>query len=939
MSGRRVRRPDGGSGISHDTTAMHVRRMSAGGPALLALAACLAVGALGAAGADVPYGTPLQTGGGSPAPIEPGAADLDVNRTAFPAASLVDFSYLLSPPAGKHGFLGLTDDGHFVFEDGTPVRFWGINVAKDSVFQAKSVIDAAVSAIARAGFNLVRLHHLDDVTGLLPPGQVRQGTRIDHQKLDAVDYWISRLRAKGIYVYLDLLAYRTFRQWEGVPGGERLGRGAKPYAVFDDRLIELQQQYAAELLVRHVNPYTGLSYAEDPGVCLVELCDENGLLHQSAVPGELVEPYRSALRARWNAWLRERCEGTPELRRAWGSELGSDESLERGTVRLVAAPEGPDAGPCGAREAAFCEFAVATHRAYFARMRDFLRGHGVRVPITAVGRPGRLADVRAVAAELDFVGTNFYWDHPFYPAGRQWQLPALYRNENEVASTGVETLVPATAVSKVAGKPLVVREWNACWPNKYRSTAILAAAAYGNLQRHDGMILFTFDTRESAKKLSFFDVRRDPARWGLVGLAAKCFLEGDVRPARRTAFVAWSNADTLSQRALPRWRSDAWRLDDIYDVGWACGVSNVFAGHQVLSEAAVLAVPGSFRPAGQPATHAVFFKPADAGRSALSVPELLRGWGYDLTLRGASPQRFAFDGVLYDAGDERHMAATAGFSLQEVKAQGYVPIGRGMAAPICYGFYDPGRCNFVFGRLPWREAVRMTLDALGTAPGESVSHKLSDSGTFISTTGELRRDERSGVFTIDSPFFQAIGGALDAREQLRTSQIALSSQSSIGTFCAASLDGKPLSKSRHYVMKMVSFATNSGERKRLHARQHGRAIYALTDVGEPPVQTLGRAAVKPTSVFLSGRPLFEVFMANGSWELVREQEAFFVFCDTPGMRFFIHELPGRLAITRYGVDGAVRRHETKQPAVYPASTLCLKITHGRAALKTGQAGT
>ena len=92
---------------------------------------------------------------------------LDVNAHRFADSCLVDFSGTLAPPAGQYGFLSVSPDGHFVFAEGQRVRFWGINVAKDAVFQPHSTIDAAAQLFARVGFNLVRLHHLDDVGGLL----------------------------------------------------------------------------------------------------------------------------------------------------------------------------------------------------------------------------------------------------------------------------------------------------------------------------------------------------------------------------------------------------------------------------------------------------------------------------------------------------------------------------------------------------------------------------------------------------------------------------------------------------------------------------------------------------------------------------------------------------------------------------------------------------
>ena len=49
--------------------------------------------------------------------------------------SPVDLSFLNRDerPAGRHGFVKAIGD-HFVFEDGTPTRFWGGNLAASAIF-------------------------------------------------------------------------------------------------------------------------------------------------------------------------------------------------------------------------------------------------------------------------------------------------------------------------------------------------------------------------------------------------------------------------------------------------------------------------------------------------------------------------------------------------------------------------------------------------------------------------------------------------------------------------------------------------------------------------------------------------------------------------------------------------------------------------------------
>jgi hypothetical protein len=473
---------------------------------------------------------------------------LDPNQTAFPATDLVDFSPTLDPPAGKHGFLFVGTDGRFYFEDGTRGRFWGINVAKDSAFVSHEVIEQAADNLARAGFNLVRLHHIDGVEGLLPAERAGQPERFDAAKLDSVFYWVHALKQRGIHTYLDLLDFRTFQAAEGVPEAAALGRGAKPAAVFNERLIELQIAYARSLLAERVNPYTNLPLGHDPAVAMIELCDENGLFARMGKWDDMPAPYLSELQSRWNVWLRTRYGGTDALRQAWQepdgrSALGFDEQVENGSVRLVGAG-GRDAefpSPTGAprvgvmtplRKADLLRFCYTLHRDYFAEMKRALRAAGVRVPLTAVTDWENPADLRALTEELDFVGCNWYYDHPIFAAGREWRVPSFYTNVNPLADEQGLDFASCLARAAVAGKPIVLREWGACWPSKFRGVGLLEAAAYAALQDVDAMIMFTYNTNPDVRRMEYFDVSSDPVRWAPAAVAGYLFRTRALAPAR-----------------------------------------------------------------------------------------------------------------------------------------------------------------------------------------------------------------------------------------------------------------------------------------------------------------------------------------------------------------------------------------------------------------------
>ena len=58
---------------------------------------------------------------------------------------------------------------------------------------------------------------------------------------------------------------------------ERYARLGCAATYFDERLIGLQKEYAAQLLT-HTNAYTGTAYRDKPAVALVEFVNENSLV-------------------------------------------------------------------------------------------------------------------------------------------------------------------------------------------------------------------------------------------------------------------------------------------------------------------------------------------------------------------------------------------------------------------------------------------------------------------------------------------------------------------------------------------------------------------------------------------------------------------------------------------------------------------------------------
>lgn len=864
---------------------------------------------------------------------------LDPNATDFPAASLVDFGYLHDRPTGRHGEMFTGSDGHFYYEDGTRARFWGINVAKTSVFVPQPLIDETIRTIERAGFNLVRFHHLDDVQGLLPPETAGSPERIDPAKLALLDYWIAQLGQRGIYVYLDLLDYRTFYEAEDVPGGPALGRGAKPYAFFDHRLIVLQQQYARRLLVDHVNPYTRLSYAQDPTVCLVELCDENGLFIRAKDWRSLLSPYREQLQQRYNEWLKARYGDTKTLAEAWTDADGNrglqaDEQLEQGTVRLFPPPGRPGEFPSATAEAAGPEegqvgrvadrrlFFVSVHDDYFKTMRDYLRSHGVKQPVSAVTDFSHLSDISALAGRLDFIGMNFYYDHPLWQKGNDWRLPAFFENANPIADARVQTsLVPQLCAGRAYGKPLVLREWNYCWPNKFRGIGMVEAAAYAALQDVDAMILFTYDVRPGQRRAEFFDVRSDPTRWGLAGSCAAMFLKRQIQPARRKVAVGYSTVDTHYPTYQPF-------PTEIYKLGWVSQLSNLFFGEKLEKRPDLVVASGRCNGGAYPGERtiicgnwpAVDLLDHERGKSADQLS------GYELATVPEKTQEFGFGGTMFDNGERHRLTASPGYLLADVQQDANLrPIGLGADGEMCLGFRDMKRRNYVFRRLNAVHELRVALDALNQLYDDPVSHSMVDTNRFVSDTGQVKRLVDAELLILNAPLTQGFAGNLQNGDLLHANGLALSTSSEIGALLWTSLDQKPAASSTRWLVKMVTMATNQGEQKSLHHSNAEKTTYALSDLGKPPVDTLGKAATTPTAVTVGGKQVLSVYLVNGLWELVCEGAEYRFYCDTPGVKVSFPGLGDTVRLTTSGADGKEQSEQATQPLIYPAGARMISV--------------
>ena len=506
---------------------------------------------------------------------------------AEPNKGVLDYSYLLDAPAGKHGFVE-SRNGHLYFADGTRARFFGFNVAARSNTPDHETADKMAERFASMGVNMIRLHAADAPIGDEPGSwsSCREAPLLDYESgssrkfhkegLDRFDYFAAKLKEKGIYLHIDLIVARKFMAEDELdyPGGAP--SCIKRYPMYNERLIELQKEYAKELLC-HVNPYTGLALIDDPAVVTVQINNEETAI-KGTDNGDQMKPYFDEVQRRFNNYLLMKYDTREHLKEAWTHEgicaLGDEEDPVQGTVRGVDGsfyqpendPNGAWDGACSpARYADFMEFGIYMNRKFYQMMKDYLHSLGVKVPIVTSNLIAGAADVYG-HTDGDLMENNSYFNHPLLPVQGNTYLvvgPTEYVSANPLTmQKGVgsmaTTLLSLASVAIVGGKPFMLSEWNEYGLHPFHSTAFLQTIAYACLNDWDGLILYNHHTSEkwddqpADEILNVFDAYNDPAvvcQWGFL---ASVFLKGLVSAAKNKADVVYTQNDL---RTLPKFHS------------------------------------------------------------------------------------------------------------------------------------------------------------------------------------------------------------------------------------------------------------------------------------------------------------------------------------------------------------------------------------------------
>jgi len=405
---------------------------------------------------------------------EPGADPFD-------GKALLDLRALNEPVAGARGHVRRKGKD-FVLGDGTPVRFFAVNVSSATAGQARETVDYLARRLAKLGVNMVRFHSaLFDASAADP-------ATIDREKLDDLHYLVAAMKRQGIYTKVSFY----FPLWFDVKGnyglaGYERAQDKRPFALlsFEPRMQEIHRAWAKAILTTP-NPYTKLPIATDPAVAIVEVINEDSYFFWTFGQRNVPPTHWQRLEKLYAQWLTSKygpeAAGRAKLLDAWHMTAGGIKQGGAEKLRLM-------------RDQV--RFLAANQRAFYAEtVRWWKKDLGYRGLVSCsnwqTADPAVLDAVeRWTYTAGDVIDRHGYFGgkHEGDGAGYSVRQGHTFTDRPAVLSPA-ELPIQVFQVEDAQGYPHIISEVGWTHPNRYRADATLLGAAYGCLQGTDATFWF-----------------------------------------------------------------------------------------------------------------------------------------------------------------------------------------------------------------------------------------------------------------------------------------------------------------------------------------------------------------------------------------------------------------------------------------------------------------
>ncbi len=461
-------------------------------------------------------------------------------------ASVFGLQDWLDAPAGTHGVLQMVDD-KLVFEDGRPVKLWGTNICSRLPYVEPARADSFVEFLSHYGNNAVRFHKFSWY------GYAEnRSTDLAPDKYDRLDYFQSRLKAKGMYygwshIYghrvmpgdsARMLNYTEIKNltypWSHLNGS------TSSLVNFAPDLQALSIELTVNML-NHINPYTGVRNADDPALAFVEFQNEDNIFW-SAIGKSLEQAptYRALLCRQFSDWLIDKYNSQAELEKAWGADnIPDGQSLEKrnlfpdpnhGLFDWAYKRQVNEGIPMDQHILDKMAFLYDTQLAFYKKFEKAVRDTGYRgLLVGSCWQAGSgLAHYYNLLADR---AVGLIDRHNYFGAEEHGIKEGPVKNEAMIRHPGSGLL--STGSQQFIDRPFSFSEWMAKVPNEWTAEAAPLIAAYGmGLQGWDASFSFATDIPRFSRLLEserhgLYNAT-SPLHMGLYPALARMVYRGDV---------------------------------------------------------------------------------------------------------------------------------------------------------------------------------------------------------------------------------------------------------------------------------------------------------------------------------------------------------------------------------------------------------------------------
>jgi hypothetical protein len=467
---------------------------------------------------------------------------IDSSELHIHPGSALDFTpFAERSPAGAQGRVVVNPRGELVLarKPDQPLRFLSLQWLPPR-YEFSDLTDAQIAAqadaIARQGYNLIRLHFLDDfINGNAKAASLKnpplpelpqrpEDIRWDERAIDRVRLFLAELKKRGVYWNVDLMT-----SFVGYTNGTLQYGGTVSKSPFHTKAqLYVNPSYRANWrvavtrLLTEVNPYTGLALKDDPALALASCLNEQEILIPERKYGSTLDPV-------WHQYLKKKYGTYAALHKAWNGRCG-DRALPApdpanpasfaqvpsiDPVALTNTPAGLDmAKACGEMEYEVSGFYLRT-----------LQEIGYTGLVSNWNMRTRIGTVPARSL-FPVVTMNSYHAHPHFGAHTTVeQRSALAMGGNSFKGQ---------ALARFLDRPFINTEYNLVFWNRFRHEQGLLHGAGAALQGWNGLTCHATQVVASGAPITSFNIGDDPILRASELVTAFVFRRGDVSPSPHT---------------------------------------------------------------------------------------------------------------------------------------------------------------------------------------------------------------------------------------------------------------------------------------------------------------------------------------------------------------------------------------------------------------------